>query len=57
MRISDCGLKGEAVHFGAQELLVIAIIGLMVLAGLAGLVAVIYLICKAAQKPKPPPQE
>jgi hypothetical protein len=40
------------MHVGAQELLVIIVIGLMLLAGAAGLVAIIYLICRAAQKPK-----
>lgn len=45
------------MHFGMQELLIVAIIGLIGLGVVAGLVAVIYVVCKAAQKPKPPPQE
>ena len=45
------------MHLGMQELLVVAIIGLIGIGVLAGIVAIIYVICKAAQKPKPPSQE
>ena len=44
-------------HIGTQELLVIALVGLTLLGVLVGVGAIIYVICKAAQKPKPPSQE
>jgi len=40
------------MHFGAQELWIIIVLGLILLGVAAGLVAIIYVICKAAQKPK-----
>ena len=45
-------------HIGTQELVVIiAVVGLILLGLVVGIGAIIYVICKAAQKPRPPSQE
>ena len=44
------------MHFGAQELFILAGLGLILLGVVVGIGAIIFVICKAAQKPKPPSQ-